>query len=87
MHTCLPAAGGGDILLKPHLQKRLMDHSARCGKHLGCLSGADKGLQCVLSGNRVSAAATRRRRDETETAVPVTGGFRRGNPTRPKTQD
>ena len=39
MHARLPAAGGGDILLKPRLQKRLMDHSARCGKHLGCLRG------------------------------------------------
>lgn len=39
MHARLPAAGGGDILSKPPLQKRLKDQSDRCGKHLDCPLG------------------------------------------------
>ena len=84
MHTRLPAAGGGDILSKPRLQKRLMDHSARRGKHLGCLFGADGGLQCGLSGNLAPVWATTRRGTERETAPAATGSVLRGKPARPK---
>ena len=40
--------------LKPCLQKRLKKRTDCSGNHLGCLRGAEKGLQCGLSGNRVA---------------------------------
>ena len=43
-----------DCLLKPGLQKRLKKRTDCGGKHLGCSSEAEKGLQCGLSGNRVA---------------------------------
>ena len=43
-----------DCLLKPGLQKRLKKRTDCGGNHLGCPDGAEKGLQCGLSGNRVA---------------------------------
>ena len=77
----------GDILWKPHLQKRLRTGLFWGGKHLGCPNGIDRGLRCGLSGNRVLCLATAQSEHEKGTAFPVTGGCSGGKPTRPKPQD
>ena len=53
--TARAPAGAAAVLcsLKPYLQKRLKKRIDCSGNHLGCLCGAEKGLQCGLSGNRV----------------------------------
>ena len=64
-----PAGVGATLCsLKPCLQKRLKKRTDCGGKHLGCLYGAKKGLQCGLSGNRVARKATPRRDAERGTA-------------------
>ena len=39
-----------------------------CGNHLGCPKGAQRGLQCGLSGSRVLRGVTAQRDAERETA-------------------
>lgn len=60
--------GRGDRSLKPVLQKRLTKRTDCGGNHLGCLCGAEEGLQCGLSGSRAARLATTRRGTEGETA-------------------
>ena len=62
---------------KPSLQKRLRVGSFCGGKHLGCLFGADRGLQYGLSGNRVLKPATLEMADQTGTACSATAGSAR----------
>ena len=63
--AALAGATDCDRPLKPGLQKRLKKRTDCGGNHLGCPNGAEKGLQCGLSGNRVAwtgNAMPRRRR-------------------------
>ena len=79
----LMALSAERFLWKDCLQKRIRTGRVRCGNHLGCQKWVDPGLRYGLSGNRVAAAATRRRTYQRETASAATGGSRpwKTNPT------
>lgn len=51
-----------ELTVETMAAKEAKNRVACCGKHLGCSSEADRGLQCGLSGNSVPDVVTLRRR-------------------------
>ena len=62
-----PAREKSVLLLETLSAKEAKKRFDCSGNHLGCRNGADKGLQCGLSGNRVPQWVTLRQYTERET--------------------